>query len=202
MGTHKRKFWSFFSCIFLVRVSLCTLGKIPGSRIVQVVYQSCRAVSHSRERIMQVKQQSIPKYAQTMLFFPWEISTFLATYLKEHLKSIQLIVINPSLSDEAAKYLTTNCVEFRNRIRQNKHFYGGEYWTKTLLDRTVWCIVSFLPSCFLIVPGMRFCLTRWCCIETGILLYCSQLSFIVTRILLHRNLQACIVAWMLLCRTR
>ena len=31
-----------------------------------------------------------------MLFFPREISTFLATYPKEHLKSIQLIVINPS----------------------------------------------------------------------------------------------------------
>ena len=151
---------------------------------------------------MRVKQQSIPKNAQTMLFFPWEISTFLATNPKEHLKSIQLIVINPSLSDKAAKYLTTNCVEFRNRIRQNKHFYGREYWTKTLLDRTVWCIVSFLPACFLIVPSMRFCLTRWCCIVTGILLHCSQLSFIVTRILLHCNLQACILAWMLLCRTR
>ena len=65
MGAHKRKFWSFFSCIFLVRVSLCTLGKIPGSRMVQVVYQSCRAVSRLRERIMRVKYQSIPKHAQT-----------------------------------------------------------------------------------------------------------------------------------------
>ena len=38
--------------------------------------------------------------------------------------------------------------------------YGGEYWTKMLLDRTIRCIISNLPVYCLTVPGMLLCRTR------------------------------------------
>ena len=38
--------------------------------------------------------------------------------------------------------------------------YGGEYWTKMLLDRTIRCITSNLPVYCLTVPGMLLCRTR------------------------------------------
>ena len=49
--------------------------------------------------------------------------------------------------------------------------YGGEYWTKMLLDRTIRCIISNLPVYCLTIPGMLLCRTRWCCIVTGTLYY-------------------------------
>ena len=38
--------------------------------------------------------------------------------------------------------------------------YGGEYWTKMLLDRTIRCIISNLPVYCLTVPSMLLCRTQ------------------------------------------
>ena len=47
----------------------------------------------------------------------------------------------------------------QNQVRLVRN-YGGEYWTKMLLDRTVRCIISNLPVYCLTVPGMLLCRTR------------------------------------------
>ena len=48
--------------------------------------------------------------------------------------------------------------------------YGGEYWTKMLLDRTIRCIISNLPVYCLTVPGGGYSHTlpiRVCAAQRG-----------------------------------
>ena len=68
-----------------------------------------------------------------------------------------------SLSSRTSHYENNRCYFSVGLPRTGpsiKPGYGGEYWTKMLLDRTIRCIISNLPVYCLTVPGMLLCRTR------------------------------------------
>ena len=62
---------------------------------------------------------------------------------------------------------------------EDKH-YGGEYWTKMLLDRTIRCIISNLPV---------YCLnrTRYAVMSYSVMLYCNRNTVLSYSVTLYRN---------------